>query len=149
MAGPWEHGRPRRSRVLALALAILAGGLLGSPVGATDALPGEPNPPWEDGALPAEVVPDLENVRPVTWEHILVAPDGQTLVVYFSAGPPGCEGLAAVEAEQVDGEVRVQLRVGDVPGAEVCAAISQLYRVVVVLDERAVTGGSILDLPSG
>jgi hypothetical protein len=131
------------------ALAMIAIAAFGGSAAAQEALPGEPNPPWDDGALPAEVVPGLENVRPVTWEHVLVAPDGRTLTVYFWGGPPECSGLADAQAVEADGEVSIRLRVGDVPGAEVCAAIAQLYRVVVVLDGRVITGGSILDLPSG
>jgi hypothetical protein len=123
--------------------------LAGSPVAAQEVLPGEPNPPWDDGALPAEVDPTLTNIRPVTWEHVLVAPDGRTVTAYFWNGPPECAGLAAVRVSKEEGGVAIELRVGDVPGAEVCAAVVQLYRVVVVLDERLVTGGSLLDLPSG
>jgi hypothetical protein len=149
MARPSGHPHRHGSRVRAATLTVLAIGVLGTTAAAQEALPGEPNPPWDDGALPAEVTPGLENVRPVTWEHVLVAPDGQTLTVYFWNGPPACTGLADVQTERSDGEVSVGIRVGDVPGAEVCPAIAQLYRVVVVLDERVITGGSILDLPSG
>jgi hypothetical protein len=149
MTRPTEHSGRRGSRIAAATLAILAIAVVGVTAAAQEALPGEPNPPWDDGALAAEVVPGLENVRPTTWEHVLVAPDGQTLTVYFWNGPPECAGLADAQAVTADGEVSVRLRVGDVAGAEACPAIAQLYRVVLVLDERLVTGGSILDLPSG
>ena len=149
MAKASEHGWRRISGLLSATLLLVVTGVLGGTAAAGEALPGEPNPPWDDGALPAQVVPGLEDIRPVRWDHVLVAPDGQTMAVYFTAGPPECEALADVRAEYVDGEVRIQLRVGEVPGVEVCPAIAQLYRVVVVVDQRVIIGGSILDVPSG
>ena len=139
-----------RSRLGAALSALAAVAILASPVLAQDeVLPGEPNPPWDDGALPAEVIPGLDNVRPVTWDRILVAPDGRTASVYFWNGLPECKGLADVQVEERTDGIAIELWVGDVPGAEVCAEVAQLYRVVVVFDERVFTGGSILDLKSG
>jgi hypothetical protein len=121
----------------------------GSPQASPPVLPGEPNPPWEDGATPAEVNPALENIRPHRWDYVLVAPDGRTATVYFTNGVPECYGLADVQVTEASGGVRILLWVGDVPGAEVCVETVQLYRTVVVLDDRLVEGGSLLDLPSG
>ena len=141
--------RPR-TRVGAALSAVAAVAILASAaLGQDEVLPGEPNPPWDDGALPAEVIPGLENVRPVTWDHVLVGPDGRTLSVYFWNGPPECTGLADVEVEERTDEISILLWVGDVPGAEVCVELAQLYRVLVLLDAQVFTGGSILDLPSG
>ena len=154
--------RPRTRMGAALsavaAVAILASAALGQ----DEVLPGEPNPPWDDGALPAEVIPGLEHVRPVTWNHVLVGPDGQTLSVYFD-GPPECTGLADVEVEERTDEISILLWVGDVPGgAEVCVELAQLYRVVVLTRRssrvarswtchraEACAGGSHIARPSG
>jgi hypothetical protein len=113
------------------------------------ALPGEPNVPWEDGAIAAEARSDLVHVRPQRWDHILVAPDGQTITVYFWGGLPECHGLAEVAVAPADAGFRVLVLTGDVPAGPVCAETVQLYRAVVVLDDRVLTGGGLLDLPSG
>jgi hypothetical protein len=112
-------------------------------------LPGEPNVPWDDGAFAAQPRVDLMNVAPRTWDHLLFAPDGRTAVVYFWMGPQACEGLAGIETTPTDAGYRILVMTGDVPGADACADVVQLYRSVVVLDERVVTGGQVFDLPSG
>ena len=119
---------PRRR--LGAALVAVAAVLLvaSAAVGQGDVLPGELDPPWDDGAQPAEVTPGLENVRPVTWDHVLVGPDGRTLAVYFWNGPPECAGLADVQVGEGMGGTSILLWVGDRPGAEVCVDIAQLYR---------------------
>ena len=70
-----------------------------SPGASRPILPGEPNPPWDDGALPAVIDPTLVNAHPRTWSHVLVAPDGRTLDVYFWNGAPECAGLARVDGK--------------------------------------------------
>jgi hypothetical protein len=112
-------------------------------------LPGEPNVSWDDGAFAADVRTDLVNVGPRPWDHVLFAPDGRTVVVYFWMRPESCEGLAGIETSPTDTGYRILVMTGDVPGAEVCADVVQLYRSVVVLDERVVTGGDLFDLPAG
>ncbi len=112
-------------------------------------LPGEPNPPWDDGAVPAVVDPTLVNPHPRPWANVLVAPDGRTLDVYFWNGAPECAGLARVDVTQSDGKVAIEIWTGDVPDVVPCVTSAQLYRTTVVLDSRAVTGGSILDMPGG
>jgi hypothetical protein len=100
--------------------------------------------------MPAQADPTLVNLRPRTWDHVLVGPDGRTLLVYFWNGTPACTGLGDVQVTQGDGEPRIELWIGDVPGApEECPAVAQLYRTVVVLDERLIRGGELLDLPGG
>jgi hypothetical protein len=148
-----------RSWAVALLATALAAALVGtnalaqdgaaSPGPSAPVLPGEPNPPWDDGATAAAVDPNLENARPRRWEHVLVGADGRTLTVYFQNGPPECYGLADVQVTQGEGEVGIEIWTGEVPGADACPEIVQLYRTVVVLDERLVTGGSLLDLPGG
>lgn len=112
-------------------------------------LPGEPNVPWDDGATVAEPRADLVDVRPRTWEHVLLAPDGRTATVYFWMGPPACDGLAGIDVTPTDAGYRLLVMTGQVPDAEVCPEVVQLYRSVVVLDERIISGGSLLDLPGG
>jgi hypothetical protein len=112
-------------------------------------LPGEPNVPWDDGAVAAEVRTDLVGVHPRMWDHVLLAPDGRTATVYFTMGPPECNGLAGIDVAPADPGFRILVLTGDVPGAEVCPEIVQLYRSVVVLDERVITGGELFDLPGG
>ena len=152
--------RPAAVGVALAAVAFAATGVLGqsesaapaqggSPQASPPILPGEPNPPWEDGATAAAIDPSLVNQRPRTWDHILFAPDGRTVTVYFSNGVPECYGLADVQVSQDGAQVGIELWVGDVPGAEACIDTVQLYRTVIVLDERLITGGSLLDLPSG
>jgi hypothetical protein len=121
-----------------------------SPAPATQFLPGEPNAPWADGAIPATSRNDLLQVRPRTWEHVLLASDGRTATVYFTMGADACEGLAGIQVRPADSGVRLLVLTGDVPDApEECPAVSQLYRAEVVLDDRVVSGGELLDLPAG
>jgi hypothetical protein len=112
-------------------------------------LPGEPNPPWDDGATPAEPDPSLVAVRPIAWNDVLVAPDGRTLDVYFTNGDAACHGLARVDVAPSDSGVRIVVYVGDVANASPCPDTTQLYRTTVVLDAPAISGGNVLDLPAG
>jgi hypothetical protein len=63
-----------RRRWLSLPLAALAAALLVPVALAQEAsqpvLPGEPNPPWDDGALPAVVDPTLVDPQLRTWSHV-------------------------------------------------------------------------------
>ena len=148
----------RRSRrwkgAAALVASLLVAGAMGvTAVGAASqspgVLPGEPNVPWDDGAFAAQARTDLVNVHARTWDHVLLAPDGRTAVVYFWMRPEACEGFAGIETTPADTGYRILIMTGDVPGAAACADVVQLYRSVVVLDERLVTGGEVFDLPSG
>ncbi len=138
-----------------LATAAVAGATVGvaaapaSPTASSHVLPGEPNVPWDDGAVPAEVRANLVDVRPRRWEHVLLASDGRTATVYFSMGPEACEGLAGIDVTPTDTGYRVLVRTGAVPGADACAEVVQLYRAVIVLDEPVISGGGLLDLPGG
>jgi hypothetical protein len=132
-----------------LAASVMGVAVAGAASESPGALPGEPNVPWDDGAFAAQARPDLVNVAPRTWDHVLFAPDGRTAVVYFWMRSDACEGLAGIETTPTDTGYRILVMTGDVPGAEACADVVQLYRSVVVLDERVVTGGEVFDLPSG
>lgn len=134
-----------------VSLLIVAAAAVGaaSPGVSPDVLPGEPNVPWEDGATVAEPRTDLVDILPRTWEHVLLAPDGRTATVYFWMGPLECVGLAGIDVKRTDAGYRVLVMTGQVPGAEVCVDVAHLYRAVVVLDERIISGGELLDLPGG
>jgi hypothetical protein len=135
------------SVLVASALGIASAGAASQSPGV---LPGEPNVPWDDGAIAAVSRADLVGVHPRRWDHILFAPDGRTANVYFSMGPETCEGFSGIEATPTDTGYRILVMTGDVPGAPAeCPATAQLYRSVVVLDDRLVTGGELLDLPGG
>ena len=135
------------SLLVASALGVAAVGAASQSPGV---LPGEPNVPWDDGAIVAVSRADLEGVHPRRWEHVLFAPDGRTASVYFTMGPETCEGLAGIQATSTGTGYRILVMTGDVPGAPAeCPATPQLYRSVVVLDERLITGGELLDLPGG
>ena len=85
MTDPRHDGlaRPHRAALLgAVALVLCLGSTALGQDASAPVLPGEPNPPRDDGALPATADPSLVNVRPRTWEHVLVAPDGRTITVY-------------------------------------------------------------------
>jgi hypothetical protein len=149
-------GIRRRWTGLAAAMgAVLVVGAVG--IGAAGAaseapgvLPGEPNVPWEDGAIPAQARADLVDVHPRTWEHILVAPDGRTATVYFTMGSEACEALASIAVTATEPGYRILVMTGQVPEAPAgCPGSPELYRSVVVLDDRLVTGGELLDLPGG
>jgi hypothetical protein len=120
-----------------------------SPAASGGVLPGEPNPPFDDGAIPAEVRSDLENVVPRTWDYVLVGPDGRTANVYFTNGTPECYALANVQVTNDDRGPRVILWTGEIPGVEACTEEVRLYRTVVVFDDIVIGGSSVLDLPSG
>ncbi len=135
--------------VATLLIAAAAAVGAASPGVSPQVLPGEPNVPWDDGAMVAEPRTDLVDVRPRTWEHVLLAPDGRTATVYFWMGLEACDGLAGIDITPTDTGYRLLVMTGHVPGAEVCPDVVQLYRAVVVLDERIISGGSLLDLPGG
>ena len=132
-----------------LVASVVGIGAVGAASQSPGVLPGEPNVPWDDGAFAAEARMDLQNVHPRTWDHVLFAPDGRTAVVYFWMRDQACEGFAGIETTPTDTGYRILVMTGDVPGSEVCADVVQLYRSVVVLDDRLVTGGEVLDLPAG
>lgn len=152
-------GRTIRVAFLAAALAVVAlipfaaastvSAQDPSPGASAPVLPGEPNPPWDDGAIPAVVRSDLVNVGPRTWAYVLVGPDGRTANVYFWNGTPECYGLADVRVTSGETGTRILVMTGDVPGAQACTDEVRLYRTVVVFDDPILTGGSILDLPAG
>ena len=136
------------SLLVASALGIAS---VGAASRSPDVLPGEPNVPWDDGATAAVARADLVGVHPRRWQDVLFTPDGRTASVYFSMGPETCEGLASIETTPTDSGYRILVMIGEVPGApEECpATTAQLYRSVVVLDERVITGGDLFDLPGG
>jgi len=111
------------------------------PVSAPPIAPGEPNPPFEDGATVAEPRPGLVGIRQQAWEHVLVAPDGRTVTVYFWSGVPECHGLDRVDVVPAEGGVDINVFTGNVPGDQVCIELAQLYKVVVVLDAPVIGGG--------
>jgi hypothetical protein len=147
----FQTGRRAGALVGSLLTATVMGiATVGAASQAPGVLPGEPNVPWDDRAIAAQPRTDLVDVHPRTWQHVLFAPDGRTATVYFSMGPEACEGLAGIEATGTSSGARVLVLTGTVPGApEDCPATAQLYRSVVVLDDRLVTGGDLFDLPSG
>lgn len=135
--------------LLMVAAAGIAAVSAASPADSPPVLPGEPGVPWDDGATPAEVRADLVDVGPRTWEHVLLAPDGRTATVYFWMGPAECDGLAGIDVTPTGTGYRILVSTGAVPGAQVCPDVARLYRSVVVLDERILSGGELLDLPGG
>jgi hypothetical protein len=151
--GRWGRRTTRMATTLgALLIAVAAGTTTAgaaTPSATPPAMPSEPNVPWDDGALEAQVRTDLVNVHPRMWDHILLAQDGQTATVYFWMGPTECAGLAGVDVKPNDTGYRVIVEVGDVAGAAPCTDVVQLYRSVVELDDRLLTGGEVLDLPGG
>lgn len=147
-----RRGRRWAGMAAAVATLLVAGAAVAgaaSPGVSPQVLPGEPNVPWDDGATVAEPRTDLVDVGPRTWEHVLLAPDGRTATVYFWMGPAACEGLADIDVRPTDTGYRLLVMTGQVPGADVCTDIVQLYRSVVALDDRIISGGSLLDLPGG
>lgn len=133
------------------ALLFVAAGAVGaaSPGASPQVLPGEPNVPWDDGATQVEARDDLLRVAPRTWEHVVFAGDGRTATVYFWMGPAECDGLAGIDVTRTDTGYRLLVMTGEVPGAEVCPEVVQLYRAVVVLDDKVLSGGELFDLPAG
>jgi hypothetical protein len=158
-------GRPAPAIILTI-LAILLALATAAPVMAQDhptmtpdpgltidpGIPGEPGgeqlEPGEDpdgmstdGAT--AVVPEdgLNDIIETPWDHIIVAPDGRTLTVYFWSGADSCYGLAGVEVDTGDGVPTITLQTGTRPGVEVCVALAQLYSTEVVLDDPVIGGG--------
>lgn len=104
--------------------------------------PGEsPETPFDDGATPATPEDGLLDIMETPWDHITVAPDGRTLMVYYWSGAEGCYGLAGVVVDSSGAVPVIALQTGTRPGVEVCIAIAQLYRTEVVLEEPIVGGG--------
>ncbi len=130
-------------------LGVAAVGAASPAASGAQVLPGEPNVPWDDGAIAAEPRADLVGVGPRTWEHVLFANDGRTATVYFWMGPPACDGLASVDATPTDTGYRILVMTGEVPGAAACPDVVQLYRAVIVLDDKVLSGGELFDLPGG
>jgi hypothetical protein len=97
----------------------------------------------DDGATLVTPDPALINQQPIGWDHIVVAPDGQSLTVYFWNGVADCYGLAKVDVTPAQGGADVQLYSGSVPpGTQVCIEIAQLYKVEVLLDSPVIGGGA-------
>ena len=148
-----RSGRRRMATMLgAVIIAVAAGtSTVGAATPSTTPPPlrSEPNVPWDDGAVEAQVRTDLVNVHPRMWDHILLAQDGQSATVYFWMGPADCAGLGGIDVKPTDTGYRVIVEVGDVPGAEPCTDAVQLYRSVIELEDRILTGGEVLDLPGG
>jgi hypothetical protein len=116
-------------------------GIPGEP-GGEQLEPGEePGGMSDDGAT--AVVPEdgLEDIIETPWDHVMVAPDGRTLTVYFWSGADSCYGLAGVEVDTTDGAPTITLQTGTRPGVEVCVALAQLYSTDVVLDDPIIGGG--------
>jgi CubicO group peptidase (beta-lactamase class C family) len=82
-------------------------------------------PDFEDGATVAE--PDASIVDPTEtrWDHIVVAPDGQTLWVYYWGGTDACYGLASVELG-VPNTTRTKFRLASVSKSFTALAVLQL-----------------------
>lgn len=119
-------------------------GIPGEPGGGGMGEPGEPGEepaPFDDGAT--AVVPEdgLDDIIDTPWDHILVAPDGRTLTVYYWSGADGCYGLAGVTVDATGPAPVITLQTGTRPGVEVCIAIAQMYKTQVVLDAPIVGGG--------
>ena len=163
---PTRHAAARRAPAIILGmLALLLALATVAPVAAQDeptatadpgltidpGIPGEPGgpsepgddtePPFADGATPVVPEDGLSDLIEVPWDHILIAPDGRTLTVYFWSGAEGCYGLAGVEVDVTGAVPVITLQTGTRPGVEVCVALAQLYSTQVVLDDPIVGGG--------
>lgn len=97
--------------------------------------------PCEDGAT--AVVPEdgLKDIVDTAWDHVVVAPDGRTLTVYFWSGADSCYGLAGVTVDLKGSVPTITLQTGTRPGVDVCIAIAVLYSTQVVLDQPVLGGG--------
>ena len=98
-------------------------------------------------ATQVEPTDGLENVHPVSWDTVEVAPDDQTQVtVSWWSGVPPCNTFAEVEVSYTDDAVVLTVLEGNVPADEpqACIEIAQYKSTTLTLDEE-VGPRSILD----
>jgi hypothetical protein len=97
-------------------------------------------------AIPLFPDPTVTNETPTAWDHVTVAPDGQTLTVYFVSGAEACYGLKSVTVTPAaDGAPpTISLLTGLRADAanKRCMELAVLYSTVVVLDVPILGGGS-------
>jgi len=127
-----------------LALALLSGLLLVT-VGAGGALAQSMPPVTGDGATPAVPDPTVTGAQPIPFDHVVVGPDGRTLVVYYWHGAEGCYGLKDVEVAQVEGGIAITIWAGMRADAvsTICIESLQLYSTQVVLDQPLIVNGGL------
>ena len=132
------------------------GGDMGAPP--PDGLPvADPDAPVTDGgagggedpgqATQVEPTEGLENVHPVGWEEVQVAPDDQTQVtVFWWSGVAPCNALSEVQVDYADDTVTLTVLEGNVPSEEeqACIELAQYKSTTITLDEE-VGPRSILD----
>ncbi len=127
------------------------GGDMGAPP--PDGLPvADPDAPVTDGgetpqATQVEPTDGLENVHPVGWDRIDVAPDDQTQVtVYWWSGVAPCNALSEVQVDYAEDAITLTVLEGNVPADEpqACIEIAQYKSTSITLDEE-VGPRSILD----
>jgi hypothetical protein len=97
-----------------------------------------------DGATAIAADPTVQDPRPIAWDHIVVAPDGRSLTVYFWMGVQDCNGLHSVVVTPTDTGIDVSVLVGIPAGTEsrICIELAQLYRTTVVLDEPLIANAA-------
>jgi hypothetical protein len=97
-----------------------------------------------DGATAIDPDPGVLDPRPIAWDHIVVAPDGRSLTVYFWMGVQECNGLHSVVVTPTDTGIDVSVLVGIPEGAasRICIELAQLYRTTVVLDAPLVANAA-------
>jgi len=103
-----------------------------------------PPPILKDGALREEPDPTIVDARPTAVDHVVIGPDGRTLVVYYWGGNQGCFGLHSVVVEVVDGVPAITVNEGTRPEAAglACTMEALLKSALVTLDAPLLHDGS-------
>jgi hypothetical protein len=97
-----------------------------------------------------ETDPSIAHSTPTSWERLEIAPDGQSLRVFFSTGADGCYGLARVEVDRSSDTPVVTVWTGLRPDAatRICDAMAYPYHTDVALDAPFVLDGGGLAGPA-
>lgn len=148
---------PRRRITLALLAGLLLVSLGGGSTFAQDPSAGVPSPETPvsgspvpspapgDGAIPAIPDPTVTGAQPVPFDHVVVAPDGRTLTIYFWNGVEACYGLKDVQVVVDETGLTITIWAGMRADAATkrCIAMAQLYSTQVVLDEPIFRNGGL------
>jgi hypothetical protein len=122
------------------------GGAGGDPGGGGGVVDPDPDAPPDvvDGSQRVQPDPTVVDARPTAVDHLVIGPDGRTIVVFWWGGVQDCFGLHSITAEVRDGALAITVMEGTNADAvgDACVAMAQLKSAVVTLDEPIIVDGS-------
>jgi hypothetical protein len=97
------------------------------------------DPPIEppgDGSRRETPDPTVVDAHPAGLDHVVIGPDGRTVVVYWWGGTPSCFGLREVQVERDSARLTLTVLEGTLPEAvgKACTAEALLKSALVTLE---------------